>query len=234
MPHRTIPRLIGSSSWTPISKPLRCSHKRVTTLKEGLLVPIPGRSAEEAIPKAVLKILNKERPEPVRSVGVIVNRVLTARRIYETLKAADYQVHLMTGRMRPLDRVRILEEIKGAVDPDRTDTDDPGTNLTVVVATQAIEVGADFSFDALITECAPIDSLRQRFGRLDRRGTYLDRAGSSATARILAVRSEIKAKKPDPVYGNATKETWTELESRFGKGRFNVRPGVTGSDWLPR
>ena len=93
-----------------------------------------------------------------------------------------------------------------------------------MVATQAIEVGADFSFDMLISECAPIDSLRQRFGRLDRRGTYMERTGSAAEALVLGVRSEIGAKKPDPVYGQSAKETWKELELRFGRTRFDVGP----------
>ena len=91
-----------------------------------------------------------------------------------------------------------------------------------VVATQAIEVGADFSFDALITECAPVDSLKQRFGRLDRRGSCPERTGEPARAWILGVQTDLKSKKPDPVYGEAVKETWNELEKRFGDGIFDA------------
>ena len=196
-------------------------RKRVKVVKQGSLVPIPGRLAEEAIPKAVPKLLKKTKPDSVHSIGIVVNRVNTARRTYEMLKAAGHQAHLVTGRMRPLDRARVLEQIETAVDPDRQTA---GSDLTVVVATQAIEVGADFSFDLLITECAPIDSLRQRFGRLDRRGTYADRTGVAAEAVVLGVRSEMNAKKPDPIYGDAAKETWRELLSRFGKSRFDVGP----------
>ena len=206
-------------------------RKRVTAAKQGKLVPVPGRSAGEAIPKAVRKLLSKAKPPAARSVGIVVNRVGTARRTYEALKAGGYEAHLVTGRMRPLDRARVLEQIKTAVDPDRQETD---TDLTIVVATQAIEVGADFSFDLLVTECAPIDSLRQRFGRLDRRGTYADLTGSVAEARVLGVRSDMNAKKPDPIYGHAAKETWKELLDRFGERPFDVGPASNDLLSFPR
>ena len=205
-------------------------RKRVTAVKQGSLLPIPGRSAEEAVPKAVLKLLKKTKPGSAHSIGIVVNRVNTARRTYEILKAADHNAHLVTGRMRPLDRTRVLEQIETAVDPDRQA---PDSDLTIVVATQAIEVGADFSFDLLITECAPIDSLRQRFGRLDRRGTYADTTGVAAEAVVLGVRSEMNAKRPDPIYGIAAKETWRELVRRFGKSGFDAGPASEDLNGFP-
>jgi CRISPR-associated endonuclease/helicase Cas3 len=41
----------------------------------------------------------------------------------------------------------------------------------LVVATQVVEVSLDISFDRLITDCAPLDALIQRFGRINRRRT---------------------------------------------------------------
>ena len=205
-------------------------RKRVTAVKQGKLIPIPGRSAEEAIPKAVQKLL-RAKSGSVRSVGIVVNRINTARLTYEGLTAAGHNAHLVTGRMRPLDRSRVLDQIETAVDPDRQKAP---KDLTIVVATQAIEVGADFSFDLLITECAPIDSLRQRFGRLDRRGTYADRTGGAAEALVLGVRSELKAKKPDPIYADAAKQTWRELDSRFGGSSFDVGPTSQHLAGLPK
>jgi CRISPR-associated endonuclease/helicase Cas3 len=41
----------------------------------------------------------------------------------------------------------------------------------IVVATQIVEVSLDISFDIMITECAPLDAMIQRFGRINRKRT---------------------------------------------------------------
>ena len=200
-------------------------RQRVEALKLARLRETSSaKPPEAAIPDEVLKIANKDLPEGVRNVGVIVNRVLTARAVNQALVDAGYESHLITGRMRPLDREKALEEIELLVDPDANPETSSEDGLpSFVVATQAIEVGADFSFDCLITECSPIDSLKQRFGRLDRRGTYEERSGSPAQAWILGVKSAMKSKKPDFVYGESVKATWNELVERHGIGNpFNV------------
>ena len=215
-PFRLIPEDLASSATL---------RQRVEALKFAQLRETSSsKPPEVAIPDEVLKLAKKDLPEGVRSVGVIVNRVLTARAVNQALVDADYESHLITGRMRPLDREKVLEEIEQLVDPDaNSDASDESNHTSFVVATQAIEVGADFSFDFLITECSPIDSLKQRFGRLDRRGTYEMRSGSPAQAWILGVKSDIKSKKPDFVYGDSVKATWNELAERYGIGNlFNV------------
>ena len=196
--------------------------RRVTAAKEAELITVRNH---DAMPAAVLKIVKsiaKQNPDKnVRSIGVVVNRVRTARDTHRALEEAGYTTHLITGRMRPLDRVDVLDGIAPAVDPDgERNTDE----LTVVVATQAIEVGADFSFDALITECAAVDSLRQRFGRLDRRGSHFNRTGRAAQAWIIGPKSVVDSKKPDPIYGDSAKVTWEELERRRKSGPIDVGP----------
>lgn len=189
--------------------------------KRAKLVEIGGtRPAYESVPKRVYDLVrNLEDHE--KSIGIIVNRVRTAREVQAFLRDKGLTTHLVTGRMRPIDKMRVLEQIKEAVDPGRTS---PVDERTVVVATQAIEVGADFSFDALMTEVAPIDSLMQRFGRLDRRGTFAIEHGR-ARCWILGVASALKPNKPDPVYGDRARITWEELNDLADEGEIEVGPG---------
>src|SRR5690606_8727775 len=62
--------------------------------------------------------------------------------------------------------------------------------------------------DALITELAPLDALRQRFGRLNRSGREI-----TPGAAIVATKSELSRRYVDPIYGTALKATWDVLEA---------------------
>lgn len=191
-------------------------RRRVQAPKVAELTQVPGKTKppHESIPPVVLRILRTEIPDSVKCVGVVVNRVRTAREMHRSLTGKGYDSHLITGRMRPIDRQGVLDAFAEAVRPDRRAGQG---DLTIVVATQAIEVGADFSFDALITECAPVDSLRQRFGRLDRRGRFASATGAPARAWILGVPSSLNPKRPDLIYGEALRLTWEQLESLADK-----------------
>ena len=197
-------------------------RRRVGAAKSATLEPVMNaRAIPGRVEKIVKSIAGLKSGDSVRSLGVVVNRVGTARETYDELKKAGYNAHLLTGRMRPLDRAEALDQILPAVSPDSENRPD---KLTIVVATQAIEVGADFSFDAMISECAPVDSLRQRFGRLDRRGTLSERTGEAARAWIIGPKSVVGSKKPDPIYGEAVGATWTELEYRAVVGPIDIGP----------
>lgn len=192
--------------------------------KRAQLVEVSGREAHTALPKEILRIVLNDLHDSERSVGVIVNRVRTAREVQQALSEAGVFAHLLTGRMRPLDRQRRLREIEALVDPD---VREPDADRTVVVATQAIEVGADFSFDALVTEACPLDSLRQRVGRLDRRGTLTHNTGKPARCWVLGLKTELASKRPDPIYGEAVRTTWNELADRAVDCQIDVGPTST-------
>ena len=141
---------------------------------------------------------------PTGVVAVILNRVASARTAFQRLRTEPQaEAILLTGRGRPYDRDRLIESWKSRLEAGRSR--DEGKGLLFVVATQCIEVGANFDFDALVTECAALDALRQRFGRVDRLGTL-----GESHASIIARTDQIRAA-DDVVYGAALAETWKWL-----------------------
>ncbi len=162
-----------------------------------------------------------------RTVAIVVNRVASAsviaRQLGEML-GDDATVALLTGHMRPLDRDDVLRELRSAVQTGRNRSDD--SPKRVIVGTQCIEAGADFDFDALVTEAASLDSLRQRFGRVDRLGKYGNAEGVIVWDTCGKLKEELKrrGKQPsfaddDPIYGKAIVETVKWL-----KGQQKERP----------
>ena len=153
----------------------------------------------------------KELLQRHRTIAVVVNRVASAlfvaRALAEPLHS-EATVTLLTGRMRPLDRDDVLRELGPAIRAGRKRSDDSPKH--VVVATQCIEAGADFDFDALVTEAASLDSLRQRFGRVDRLGTYGKAEGVIVHAGSV---------KDDPIYGEAIVQTvkWLKEQEKEHK-----------------
>jgi CRISPR-associated endonuclease/helicase Cas3 len=152
-----------------------------------------------------------DAPE-ARIIGVVVNRVGVARALAEQLRAwlpADRREHVLLriGRTRPLDR-EAQTKANDRLMSGRTRTGDEP--ITFVVATQSIEVGADLDLDALVTQCAPLDSLRQRFGRLDRLG---ERTVSPAII-VTPKDDRNKSTRTDPVYGQTTGATHDWLRER--------------------
>jgi CRISPR-associated endonuclease/helicase Cas3 len=168
---------------------------RLHARKPARLVEVEDRTALE---KACIDQA-KDLLERHRTITVVVNRVASAgviaRQLGEML-GTGATVTLLTGRMRPLDREDVLRELRPVVQTGRERNEN--SPKRVIVGTQCIEAGADFDFDALVTEAASLDSLRQRFGRVDRLGKY----GNSEGVIV-----HDKSAKDDPVYGKAIAET---------------------------
>lgn len=151
-----------------------------------------------------------------KRVLVVCNRVSRAAECAQSIAQAaedekprelrDAQVELLTGRMRAVERDAVLYRVVPLVAAGAPEPQHP----IILVSTQSIEVGADFDFDALITECASLDALRQRFGRVDRLGSCADR-GIEPQGVVIARRSEVKSNASDPIYGTSLGATWRAL-----------------------
>lgn len=153
--------------------------------------------------EAASGLVNEER----RAIVVFVNRVATARQTYRLLnEQGDVDAVLLTGRMRSLDKDVVIQQRLKPLQSSQSGERALEMPL-IVVATQALEVGADLDFDGLVTECASLDALRQRFGRLNRMGRPIE-----ARAVILVRGDQVgSTKNDDPVYGRALAETWAWL-----------------------
>jgi len=179
------------------------------------------------VAKAAVRAAVEAAGDGPAAVGIVVNRVATARAIYEELRKRqitparkkdqiplDVDIELVIGSMRPIDRDHQAERLRGLVGADRPKP--RSTRTSFVVATQCLEVGADYDFDALVTECASLDALRQRFGRLNRAGRDIEaRAVVLASQKDLKPEEKLDDEKPlDPIYGNALARTWHWLHEQ--------------------
>jgi CRISPR-associated endonuclease/helicase Cas3 len=149
-----------------------------------------------------LKELQKDIAAP--ALAVVVNRVQRARAVFDELQkqyADQAETILLIGPSRPVDR----DELAKRLDPIRTGQERALEKPLVIVATQCIEAGVDIDLDGLITEAAPLDALRQRFGRLNRNGREIQ-----CFAALIAPVPQKKGD-ADPVYGTAIQTTWKYL-----------------------
>lgn len=177
---------------------------RLSASKPVSLVSSAPRGFANEIEKHVLAMLSGRS---AATVAVIVNRVKTARELHERLRhvmPGGGSVHFLTGRMRPFDRDALEQGLLPRIRAGRVRRADDYP--IVVVSTQSIEAGADFDFDGIVSECASLDALRQRFGRLDRLGTLAGSARGVVIARTDSL-------KDDPVYGDAIGNTWNWLQA---------------------
>lgn len=195
--------------------------RRLDASKRTKLVKVDTEDTRQQRFVTEVKQALEDAEERFRAVGVVVNRVARARALFEKLRAElneeQADLMLLIGPARPAQR----EQVAKLLDPIRTGADDARAALgkpLVIVATQTIEAGVDIDLDALFTEAAPLDALRQRFGRLNRNGRKI----IAPSSVIVAINEEVGARSSDPVYGEAMREAWKALDSHatvIGKGK---------------
>ncbi|MBW3565907.1 MAG: type I-U CRISPR-associated helicase/endonuclease Cas3 [Acidobacteria bacterium] len=203
-----------------------------------------------AVEQATEHFKNSDNGAARPAIAVIVNRVARARSVYEELtkrhqsEIDDEKIDLilMIGPARSIDRDQLADRLKPIRTRTLTDAETRKLEKTmVVVATQCLEAGVDVDLDAVISEAAPIDSLRQRFGRLNRAGRDITPWGA-----VIAMSSDLHKKYEDPVYGGAIKEAWDRMAAAqgskkkswvdFGLSTFAVRmdpPALAPKDDAP-
>ena len=116
-------------------------------------------SFEETLP------IIKQSIEEKKKILIVCNKVDTAQNRFKYMadEYPEVQKMLIHSRYKREDRAdaekKLIDEFNN--------TD----KACIVVSTQVVEVSLDISFDIMITECAPLDSMIQRFGRINRKRT---------------------------------------------------------------
>lgn len=98
-----------------------------------------------------------------QKILVVCNRVKRSQEVFDILaeRYPDIPIMLIHSRFKRKERNRLESELKNEFNE--------SPEACIVVSTQVVEVSLDISFDMMITDCAPIDALIQRFGRINRK-----------------------------------------------------------------
>jgi len=144
----------------------------------------PEQVLEVSLPDELLDtfdrhVVHREPNQPERIAEILRDAFAAGERVllvHNTVKDAqasyqmwrglfpDMKMMLIHSRFRRKDRVRLENELKA----DFNDRKKAAYSPCLVISTQVVEVSLDISFDRMITDCAPLDALVQRFGRVNR------------------------------------------------------------------
>ncbi len=122
-------------------------------------------SSFEAMDGVIAKAIAEKQ-----KILVVCNQVKRAQEWYEVLAERYPEVNkmLIHSRFKRGERNRLERLLRNEMNN--------GSEACLVVSTQVVEVSLDISFDLMITECASLDALIQRFGRINRkRVSHLER-----------------------------------------------------------
>lgn len=100
-----------------------------------------------------------------KKILIVCNQVKRSQMLYNEIgeEYPDVDRMLIHSRFKRCDRARLETSLKADFNTTK--------KACIVVSTQVVEVSLDISFDVMITECAPIDAMIQRFGRINRKRT---------------------------------------------------------------
>lgn len=108
-----------------------------------------------------------------RKVAIVVNSIRRAQELYrmweKELADTEFVDKIMCYHSAFIMRDRIAKEEK-LIGTGKRDGYGRPKDISLIIATQTIEVSLDISFDYIYSELAPLDSLIQRAGRCNRKG----------------------------------------------------------------
>ncbi|SFN11958.1 CRISPR-associated helicase Cas3' [Thermodesulforhabdus norvegica] len=145
----------------------------------------------------------KSNRKPFR-MAIVCNTVEKSQKVFEELQSLTPEINVELLHSRFIYKHRCEKE-------DRINNWIRNGESFILVATQVIEVSLDISFDFMVTECAPLEALVQRFGRVNR---YEDKTKEINVWITYPV--EIEDKKMYPYEKEDIKSTWELLKNFEG------------------
>lgn len=109
----------------------------------------------------------KEKWDGQKSVLVVVNTIKRSIDIYKKFKelveehSEEIYLYYLSTNIIPIQRRLVIKQVKDKLDENKT---------VILVSTQTIEAGVDLDFDMAFRDFAPLDSLIQTAGRVNREG----------------------------------------------------------------
>jgi CRISPR-associated endonuclease/helicase Cas3 len=132
--------------------------------------PVEKSKVRHGVVEAAAGLVKKDNARVV----VFTQKPEEASEIAKALRKrlSEGTVEVLTGTMRGLERDELLEKavMKRFLDGEEKPEDRAGKEPAVLVSTSAGEVGFDLNADHMICDAAPLDSMIQRLGRVNRRG----------------------------------------------------------------
>lgn len=154
------------------------------TLQERVLDSFDRHTVRKLVGEDEARVRVRAAVEENQRVLFVSNRVSRAQERFRWAwnEFGKEQTMLIHSRFRRKDRAALEDQID-----DFEQRDGP----CVVCATQVVEVSLDISFDCMVTDAAPLDSLVQRFGRVNRRRNA-DTIGTHKPVCVVAPPEEDK------------------------------------------
>lgn len=168
----------------------------------------------DALTKRIVDVASET---PRQDILVVCNTVDAARAVYERVAARtelDDKVRLeyLSSAVRPCDRTARIQSLTQEIKGQR-----------IVISTQVIEAGVDLSFDHVIRDFAPLDSLVQAAGRCNRHSV-----GGGGTVEIVQLVDDEGTVPTNVIYDSPRLDATRRVISSLTKnGRVLPEPVVT-------
>ncbi len=125
-------------------------------LKRTKIIPVFDKVEDN---EALVEFIKATKEED-QSALVVVNTIRQSIEVYQLLKE-DYQVLYLSTNLIPVDRKAVIKEAKALLKQKVP---------FILVSTQTIEAGVDLDFDIGYRDLAPLESIIQVAGRINRAG----------------------------------------------------------------